>query len=299
MTPAERQRAIDALPVAFELRAEDLPRAPSEEAWARMTPEERERAVDALPSSFPLEDMRPVYADTPPSAGSFTPPQGDLHYNTVQQVRSTLDGYFARMGRPVYLACDLPVYYPGEPMFAPDILAVVDVGTHPRMHWTVTREGRGLDLALEVIVAGDPRKDVERYARLGIREYFVFDRRRLRLLGYRLGPGRRYEPLVPQFGYLHSEVLGLDLRRDDTRLRFYAGTAPVPEADERIATLEGMLESLEDHVREAEARLEEEARARAEEARARAEEEAARRAAEAKLAAALAELERLRGSSEA
>ena len=83
----------------------------------------------------------------------------------------------------MYLACELPVYYPGERMFAPDVIAVMDVEPHSRMRWVVSAEGKGLDFALEVHVAGERRKDlernVERFARLGIREYFLFDRGRL------------------------------------------------------------------------------------------------------------------------
>ena len=256
-----------------------LPRAPSEEAWAGMSPEERQRVVDALPSEF----EKWLYL-----------PEGDQHYNTQMQIRSTLDDFFARMGRSIYLACELPVYYPDEPMFAPDVMAVVDVSRHERMKWVVGAENRGLDLALEILVAGDRRKDlehnVERYARLGIREYFVFDYKRLHLAGYRLGEGRRYQPIVPQFGRYHSEVLGLDIRREEHRLRFYIGTASVPTSAELVGTLEGMLEGLEERARVAEAlaearadveaRLQEEAKARAE--------------AEARLAEALAEIERLR-----
>jgi hypothetical protein len=266
---------------------EDVPRAPSSEAWDRMTPEERRRAVDALPSEFDRQLFLP---------------EGDPHFNTKMRVRATLDDFFARMGRPVYLACELPVYYPGERMFAPDLMAVVDVSTHERMRWVVSDERRGLDLALEIRVSGDRHKDyeanVERYARLGIREYFVFDRTRLHLAGWRLGEGRRYHPIVPQFGRFHSEVLGLDMRREDHRLRFYVGTASVPTSAELVGTLEGMLEGLEErlHRKEAEAEAQvKAAEARAEaEAAARAEEAAARAEAEAKLAEALAEIERLR-----
>ena len=41
------------------------------------------------------------------------------------------------------------MYYPGERMFSPDLIAVVDVDPHPRDHWSVSAEGRGLDVARE------------------------------------------------------------------------------------------------------------------------------------------------------
>lgn len=58
---------------------------------------------------------------------------------------------------------------------------------------------------MEVHVGGDRKKDairnVERYARLGIPEYFIFDRNVPALIAYRLsGQGTKYVPIVPQHG---------------------------------------------------------------------------------------------------
>jgi hypothetical protein len=264
----------------------DDPRAPPQELWERLTPEERARIVASLPSEFPVSEA--------------SPPEGDPHFEAKVRTREVLGGFFSRIGRKVYLACELPIYYPGEPMFAPDVIAVMDVETHSRMSWVVSAEGKGIDVALEVHVAGERRKDleknVERYARLGIREYFLFDRGRLRLLGWRLDEGRRsYRPILPQHGFYPSEVLGLELQLEGERLRFYHGRAPLPEADELIATLERMVEGVEQRRTELEQQLAEEARLRAEEALLRAEETQRREEAERRLAEALAELERLRG----
>ena len=207
----------------------DDPRAPSQEVWDRLTPKERARILDELPSEFPVSEAMP--------------PEGDPHFDAKVQTRLSLGGFFSRMGRKVYLGCELPVYYPGERMFAPDVIAVMDVEPHQRMHWVVSAEGKGLDLAIEIHVAGDRRKDLERnvkrFARLGIREYFLFDRGRLRLDGWRLEEGSlRYRALVPQQGFFTSEVLGLELRLEGERLRFHHNGAPVLEADEMIASLE-------------------------------------------------------------
>jgi hypothetical protein len=251
----------------------DDPRAPPLDVWAALSPAERRRVVDSLPSELPVSEANP--------------PEGDPHFNAKAGVKSVLGDHFARMGRRVYLACELPVYYPGERMCAPDVLAVLDVETHERQKWMVAEEGKGLDLALEVLVSGNRRKDleenVEAYASLGIPEYFVLDRSRLRLLGYRLPPsgGRVYQPIVPQGGRYTSRVLGLDLRLEGTKLRFYQGLAAVPEASEMVATLERMMDDIEARARAAEERAEEEARLREEEARKR-EEEARRREEEAR-----------------
>ena len=257
----------------------DDPRAPPQEVWERLTPEERVRVIDSLPSEFPLSEAHP--------------PEGDPHFEAKVRAREVLGGFFSRTGRKVYLGSELPVYYPGEPMFAPDVLAVMDVEPRSRMRWVVSAEGRGLDLALEVHVAGERRKDlernVERFARLGIREYFLFDRGRLKLSGWRLaGEGRRvYQPILAQQGFYPSEVLGLELQLEGERLRFFLGRAPLPEADEMIATLERM-------VGEAEAHRTEEAQLRAELEQRLAQESLRREESERRLAEALAELERLR-----
>jgi Uma2 family endonuclease len=272
----------------------DDPRAPPQELWERLSPEEQALILDSLPSEFPVSES--------------SPPEGDAHFEAKVRAREVLEAYFSRIGRKVYLGSELPVYYPGEPMFAPDVMAVVDVEPHSRMRWVVSAEGKGVDLALEVHVAGDRRKDlernVERFARLGIREYFLFDRGRLRLTGWRLEEGQRlYRPILPQHGLYPSEVLGVELQLEDERLRFFHAGAPLPEANELIARLERMVEGVEarrsEETRrreEAEQRLAEESRLRAEESRLRAEETRRREEAERKLAEALAELKRLGGT---
>ncbi len=131
---------------------------------------------------------------------------------------------------------------------------------------------------MEVHVSGEWNKDFEanrkRYARLGIPEYFLFDRTCNRLFGWRLPSleARTYEASVPQQGRFSSEILGLDLSMEGDRVRFYFGTAPLPGAEELVAKLESMVDDLV-HRREAEQRalaLEREAQKRAEQDRQRA-----------------------------
>ncbi len=270
----------------------DDPRAPPEHVWARMSPEERRRVVESLPSEFELSEAAP-------------PPEGESHLEAKLRAREALKSYFARSGKRIYVGCELPVYYPGQAMFAPDILAVVDTPLHKRDSWIVTAEGRGLDLVLEVIWSGRRRKDleknVERYASLGIPEYFVFDRKRMRLSGYRLPDTAKkpaaYQPILAQSGRYASRVLGLDLFLEHDRLRFYDSTAALPDAEELVARLEGMMDSVEARVHAAEERAEEEARRAEEEARRADDEARARKEAERLLAEALAEIERLKRGS--
>jgi Uma2 family endonuclease len=254
------------------------PRAPPQEIWDLLTDEQRQHVVDSLPSEFPPNEAQP--------------PEGDQHTEAVYGARTALRRFFGKTGRSIYVGTNLPIYYPGRAMFSPDVMAVLDVATHPRPSWIVSKEGKGLDFALEVLVLGNRRKDIERnvelYARLGIQEYFVFDRSKLRLQGFRLrGAGQVYEPIVPQHGHFASAVLGLDLVIERERLRFYAGDAELPGADDLIDKLEGFVDDLEGRLAAAESRAEDEAR--------RAEEEARRaERAEGRLKEALAELERLK-----
>lgn len=261
----------------------DDPRAPPQELWDQLSDDQRQHIIDSLPSEFPANDAQP--------------PEGDHHTEAVYGARTALRRFFNRGGRSIYVGTNLPVYCPARAMFSPDVMAVLDVPTHPRSSWVVSKEGKGLDLALEVLVLGRRRKDLERnveaYAQLGIREYFVFDRPNMRLQGFRLRAsvstrsGRAYEPIVPQSGQLESEVLGLQLRIEADRLRFYASDQALPGADDLIDTLESFADDLRRRVAVAEQRAEEEAR--------RAEEAADRAAAmEARLRIALAELERLK-----
>jgi Uma2 family endonuclease len=208
------------------------PRAPPQEVWSELTDKQREQLMVQLPSEVPRE----------------TAPEGDPHRDPKEKAVEALREYYRRLGRRVYLSAELPVYYPAERMFAPDVIAVLDVDPHQRHRWVVSHEGRGLDFALEVTLEGDRRKDlednVERYARLGIDEYFVLDLKLNRILGYRQGRAGAYEPIVPQAGRWASRVLGLDLALELGRVRFFAGSAPLPYSEELIARLDAMVDGL-------------------------------------------------------
>lgn len=236
-----------------------------------MNPQARDRAVEDLPSWMPEEEA--------------SPPEGDGHSDARFGAREALRGFFANNARGVYVGSDLIVYYPGTRRFAPDLLVAFDVEPGPREKWVVSAEGKGLDFVLEVLYAGDRAKDlrdnVAFYARLGIPEYFVYDRARQRLHGFRLASpdAGRYVPAVPQAGRYASEILGLDLTIEDDKLRFYHATARVLEPNE-------LLERIQQTLDQVEARLAHEERLREEEQRLREE-------AEQRLEAALAELERL------
>ncbi len=161
-----------------------IPIAPTEERWRAMTPAERERFLVSV--NEVLSD--PVFAMA----------EGRPHQKAKSRAIDMLSRHFRAMGKHIYLAEELSVIYPGAAGFVPDVMAVLDVEEpedDQRMAWVVVDEGKGLDWVLEVLWAGDRKKDlehnVERYASLGIPEYFVYDQRQQRILGYRLPPGAR------------------------------------------------------------------------------------------------------------
>jgi Uma2 family endonuclease len=233
-----------------------VPIVPTVEAWHAMTPEQQLdfqlRVLDAL--SDPVAAMS----------------EGRPHKKAKSRALDALNLHFKATGRAVYLAEEMAVLYPGEHAFTPDLLAVVDVEEpedDPRMSWVVADEGKGLSLVLEVLHKGNRNKDlvenVERYAHLGIPEYFVYDRARQQIHGFRLGashqslPGpARYQRIVPQFGHYRSTVLDLNLAVLGGGLRFLAGEAELPGSGELIRRLQDMMETLEAKAEQAQTQAE-------------------------------------------
>ncbi|MCY1075293.1 Uma2 family endonuclease [Archangium sp. miwbw1] len=248
-----------------------------------MSVAEQGQVVESLPGEVTWDEM--------------AMPEGDLHSQAKLETRDVLRGFFSRQRRQVYLGTELPVYYPGERRFAPDLLVVRDVETHPRNKWMVSYEGKGLEWVMEVHVGGDRKKDaeynVERYARLGIPEYFIYDRARERLEAYRLPApeARRYERIPLEAGRYRSEVLGLEFELAGGKLRLWVGNALLLESHELLEQ-EQRLREEEERRRQAAERGREEAE------RGREEAERGREEAERRLAELQAELARLRGPGE-
>ncbi len=203
----------------------------------------------------------------------------DQHRDLMTDLIFALKWFLANMR--AYVAGNLFVYFEeGNPraVVAPDVFVVLGVQQRQRRIYQAWKEGARLpDLVIELTskktrIADQTTKPLL-YARLGVREYFLFDPYgeylEPRLQGYRLVDGG-YVPM-PEYP-LRSVVLGLDLREEDNALRLYhAATGErLPTSDEAVlarraaeaarAVAEGRLES------EAEARREAEARAAAAEA---------------------------------
>ena len=227
----------------------EVPIAPSAEAWRAMSAEARDRFVEG--ACLALEREAALM------------PEGFPHFYNKNRAYNLLRDHFDRGGRSIFLACELPVLYPGAPVFAPDLIAVVDVepegAAERRMCWSVAVEQRGVDLALEIVMAGDRVKDldlnVRRFAQLGITEYFVYDRLRQRLHGFRLLDGA-YRSIRPRGTALWSGVLGLELDVVDGALAFLFHGALLVGAAELLGRMERIAEQLNSRAGEAEDRFE-------------------------------------------
>lgn len=223
------------MPPVGDLPEEEM-RAPTEEEWSRMTPEQRLRVEDELLNSDSLEQEAEREEDIA---------EGERHLDTMVEVRDTLREFFRRQRPGLFVAADTPAYYPGQKAIRPDLLAVVDVETHLRESWLVSREGKGVDLVMEIHHKGSWRRDfvdnVARYAALGIYEYFAFDLGKRELRGWRLAPGDAvYQSLRGPWGRLRSEVLGLDLMVEDGELRFFLDNAELLGGARRVRKLQGL-----------------------------------------------------------
>jgi Uma2 family endonuclease len=219
------------------LDADAAPIAPTAEVWRAMNDEQRNAFLVRC-----IEHFEEV---------ALTMGEGRPHSSAKSRVLDLLRRHHQQTRRLIYVAPELAVLYPGERVINPDIIAVLgveDPGEDDRRScWSVVDEGKGVDLVIEVLHRGEARKDlvgnVERYARLGIQEYFVYDRRTERVVGWRLAPNSRsYGALIARAGRLRSTVLELDLAVVDSRLRFFSGNAELVDSDGLIASLSKMVD---------------------------------------------------------
>ena len=198
----------------------------------------------------------------------------------------------------VYVSGNLLLYYEqGNPcaVVAPDVFVVFGARNVERPSYKLWEEEKGPDFVLEITSRSTWREDQEKkrelYRRLGVREYWQYDPTRdylepplqgLYLVAddYERLPERE---LADGTLALRSEVLGLELRLTDRRLRFHD---PQTGAD-----LPDLSETDDQLRQEAAGRRREAAARRAAEARVE-QEASARRAAEARLAEIEASLRR-------
>jgi len=230
-------------------------RLPDAETWASLDDAAQDARIEEIVAV--LDEYREAMSE------------GTRHVRRKVGAAADLDAHFRRAGRGVYIGMELGVFYPGEAVIVPDVLAVMDCDPdYEPESWNVTRERRGIDVVIEVRNLGKKHKDlvenVEDYARLRIPEYFSFDCRSSQLRGWRLSDTqpRTYVPLIPQGGLLRSSVLGLDLAVVRTRLRFFSNGALVPSESELVVRLQALVDERQNERDEAAQARDEAAQAR-------------------------------------
>jgi hypothetical protein len=225
-------------------------------------------------------------------------PMGETDEHRDEMVRhiELLQDFFR--GQKVYVSGNLLLYYEqGNPrrFVVPDAFVVKGLTPRKRRVYKVWVEGKVPELVIETTSRKTRRKDTKEkpdlYARLGVKEYFLFDPDQEYLdpplQGHRLD-GDKYRAMVPDdAGFLVSEELGLRLCVAEEVLQFYR----VDSGARLLSRAERIDQQAERAQREAERAQREAERAQREAERAQ-REAAARRAAEAELARLRDELAR-------
>jgi Uma2 family endonuclease len=204
----------------------------------------------------------------------------EVHRDRMYDVIQVLQDFFAA-DPMVCVSGNLLIFYvPGDKRrhVSPDVFVVRGVPRRQRDNYLVWEEGRAPDLVIELTSRSTRKEDLVKKFELyrdvlRVAEYFLFDPKAEYLdpplRGYRLVEGR-YDRIEPTAGgRLPSAVLGLELERVGSQLRFYD-----PASGRHLPTPREAL-------RESEAARQETEAARQQEAAARRKEAAARQQAEA------------------
>jgi hypothetical protein len=176
-----------------------------------------------LPGTVP----DPKYPD---SDGRF---MGDTDYHSValMELRQGLEDHFADVP-DVYVASNLILYFEkGDPSKRkdPDVLVARKVGKHRRRSFRIWEERTVPRVLWEVASRKTWRNDIGEkrwlYARIGVKEYFVFDPEGRYLdpplQGFRLAKGKSV-PITPNAdGSLTSKELGLRFLADGERVHIF------------------------------------------------------------------------------
>ena len=191
-------------------------------------------------------DPAPVEIEYPSSDGQ-PMAENDKQANAMVDLFGPLRARYAP-AENVYVGIDLLIYYQRgdkERKVAPDVFVVRGVPKRSRDTYQIWEEGKAPDFVLEVAspsTAGyDAEDKMDLYARLGVREYWLYDPKgglpKPRLQGYALS-GAKYRRLRgrKRAGVkvaVWSRVLDLELRFEADRLRLWD-----PAAKEYLLTLE-------------------------------------------------------------
>jgi Uma2 family endonuclease len=197
---------------------------------------------------YPSADGRPV-AET------------DWHLEATMVLIETLKRFYAE-DPATYVAGNMLVFYePGNKRehVSPDVFVVKGVSKEQRPNFLIWEEGKGPDVVIELTSASTRKEDLKQKFQvyrdiMKVREYFLFDPceeyLKPSMQGYRL-QGGEYVAIEPSGGRLTSEVLGLHLMREGTRLRLYdpVTDAVLPTAAELAQREAERADALEEEVR--------------------------------------------------
>jgi Uma2 family endonuclease len=207
----------------------------------------------------------------------------DAHFDEMVYAVKALQVHFAAHPE-VYVSGDLFLYYvqgDASKSVAPDIFVVFGVDKKKRDTYLLWKEGVAPSFVLELSSKSTRQRDTgvkkDLYARLGVTEYYLFDPRSEDfdwppLQGYRLLGGKYREVAPSADGSYPSPSLGLSLKAQEGKLRFFDAASGVPllrfeeEHDERLVQTQRAEREAARAEREAEGRQAAELRAeRAEE----------------------------------
>lgn len=168
---------------------------------------------------YPVSDGRPL-AET------------DLHRVVIYNTNDKLETFYAE-DDDVYVSGNLLIYdVPGKTTrsISPDIMVVFGIEKKMRRTYKVWEEGKAPDFVMEVSSKGTYRNDLtrkkNRYAHIGVREYFLYDPERSylsdSLIGYRLNDDGKYDliPATENKGKI-SVVLGIEFRIQEYGMGLY------------------------------------------------------------------------------
>jgi len=171
----------------------------------------------------------------------------DLHRDLMAELIEELEAFF-RDTPEVYVSGNLLLYYEeGNPRksVAPDVFVVRGVGKQRRRIYKLWEEGRAPEVVFEIssrkTLMQDTQKKWQLYARLGVREYYLYDPEYDYLpdglAAFRL-EGEEFVEVEVSEGVVRSEVLGLDLVDTGETLRLRD-----PQTGRFIPTREELIEA--------------------------------------------------------
>jgi Uma2 family endonuclease len=179
----------------------------------------------ALTKPVKSEQYEVVYPDSDGEPMAET----GIHVRTILHLYGALLNHYRRR-EDVYIAADMFLYYEkGNPKArkTPDVMVIHGVSNAPeRRSFRVWEEGAVPSVVFEISSKATWMEDLVTksvlYARLGVKEYFIFDPLEEyleeTLQGFRL-EDKDYVPMDVVEGQLFSRELGLEMRREETILR--------------------------------------------------------------------------------